>query len=246
MDFRISTHYQSLIKNLLSLKLQPYSKQETAFLNQCIEHIERIAIIRSYLNGLYNLPKKEIKRLNNIEAKFLKKIYPLITYSKISNTYEQLDSLPRFFVAISCVSTLVIIALITSVLLTSLLTPLASLLLVFALATSLIILQSNLSSLSKSPTLSYLEDKISALIRTLKKVTTELDRDISLLESKLSYRESINPKFTPPYENLYFPTAPSELSQTPHSPTFFSKSNPYDNNNISTINYLKDNKYYIK
>ena len=244
MDIRISTHYQSLIKKLLSLKSQFHSKQDTAFLNQCIEHIEKIAIIRFYFNNFNTLSKKEIKRFNNIEAKLLKNVYRLITYSKISNTYKQFDSLSRFFVTISCVSTLVIIALVTSVLLTSLLTPFASLLLVFALATSLIIFQSNISNLTKSLVLSYLEDKISALIHTLKKLTTKLAPDISLLEKNIRYRESINPEFTPPYENLYFPTAPSELSQTPHSLTFFSKANSH-NNTISTINYLTDNKFML-
>lgn len=234
MDPKISPTYESLIHQLLSLKSKYCSNIDPNFINDCIEQIEKMAIMRPHFKHLF-LQEKEIEQLNITEAQFLENIYRIITYSEIIFNYKQSqsNSLSLFLAGVSCFLALTAILLVMSVLLITSLAPLAGILLICALAASLLILHMNASILNtsilnESPFLAYLETKIAVLIQTLKKVTLELDQTISLLESKINYQKynnEKNEKFIPSYENRSSSRASLKLTPAPPFPTIFFKSN---------------------
>jgi hypothetical protein len=235
MDTRISEPYISLIEKLLSLNTLASSKKEIVFINQCIEQIEKIAILRSKLSWQYHLElETEIAQLNKIEAKFQETLYSFITYSKIIQIYPELESCTKCLASTSCFMALAITGIIFGVILGTPLTPLAGLLLCLALASTLFIFQANSSLITQpSPVLFHLQETYSSLMQDLKRLMVGLDRNVSLLEDKLNFREKKSPDLTSSRAEQPFLTPPASPTPYNYNHLFKTKANNHGNSSIS-------------
>ncbi len=243
MDIRIlSASDEALINHLISLASLNLSKKEITIINQCIEEIEKIAVLRQNLAEMNRIGlEKEIAQLNNIEDQFKTYLYQLIAGAKMVY-HSPRNTFTYFFAGFTCFTALTAYITLSTALLILPLTLLTGVLLSFLLISSYIIFQVNAVQLLENRTLvlSNLKKPFSALMVNLKNIAIELGHSISMLESKINDKKNQYSSFILPYRNEECPPPPytPNLALCSH-PSYFKHSSENSHHNAAETQTTK-------